>query len=372
MPMPRTLVLLFFILVQGLPALALESATPSRRAALISLVPARNEVKSLALTDFGGWAYFSDLLVGSYSQDWLAAFSYSRKQFTWFAPAEGELSVPPALIGSSLVVGFRNGRLSKIDPLTGKNLWSIELDSYPNRAIPMVGSTLLVATASQILYAIDFQTGKTEWLYDSGFPEGIVVASQSPPITRDGVVYLGLTTGELAAVDLKSGTELWRFNPVYSEGRFKDLVGEIGAGKEHLVVARYDGFIGGIRVGDSSTKVEVLWRHLLGSITTSLFRDGRFYVSTAAGDLICYESTSGKQIWKTTLGDSVGRMTSDENTLYFAGNTGLVGAVDQRSGRLLWYDELSAKLSVQPAIIEDKIYFATGLKNLYGYSLRGE
>ncbi len=340
-----------------------------RRAGVVSMRPLNNKVKALATTDFSGWTYFSDLLIGSYSPQWLAAYSYGKGQYQWFVPTKAELAIPPVVFGGSMVLAFRDGMLEKIDPLTGKTAWSISLDSYANRNISMVGNTLLVGTASQILYAVDFQSGKTEWLYDAGFPEGLIVAAQPSPVSKNGIVYFGLTNGELAAIELKSGTELWRFNPIYSESRFKDIVGEVASHQNRLLVTRYDGFVGLLTIGDSSTKVEIVWRQLIGSITTSLYKDGRYFVATVSGDLYCYDADSGSQLWKLSLGDSIGRMMTDENNIYFAGNTGLVGAVDFRKGSLIWYDELAARFSTPPLFVDDKILFFSGLKNIYSYSL---
>jgi outer membrane protein assembly factor BamB len=340
-----------------------------RRAEMISLQPNNNIVKPLATTDFAGWSYFSDILVGSYSPDWLAGYSLARREYVWFSSSKGELSVPPQVLGSSMILGFKDGVLQRIDPLTGRESWTISLDSYPNRAITMVGNVLLVSTASQILYAIDFQTGKTEWLYDAGFPESIVLSSQSAPISHAGVIYFGVHSGELVAIDAKSGAELWRFSPAYSESRFKDVVGELAVVGNVLVMSRYDGFVGGLRLAESASKVEVIWKHQLSSITTSLVRDGRYFVSTSTGEVMAFDAQSGNRFWKVQIGESAGRMAADETNLFIAGNTGMVAAIQMRDGQVEWYDQLDAKLSAPPLLHEDRVYFFTGLKNIYSYRL---
>jgi len=39
-------------------------------------------------------------------------------------------------------------------------------------------------------------------------------------------------------------------------------------------------------------------------------------------------------------------------------------------GTIQWHDDLGGDIASIPILSEDSIYFATGLKNIYGYKLR--
>lgn len=339
----------------------------AKSAGLISFNPKLNEQKPLAMIDYSGWAYFSELLLGSVSESWFTGFSLAKNKYMWFLPTKAQTSIPPMIIGSSLFIALRDGSLQKVDPFTGAVAWKIELDSYINRPLLNVGSVLLGFTASQILYAIDLKSGKTEWLYDSGFPESLILATLAKIIHKNDTIYLGLNNGEIASVNLKTGTEIWRYNPVFSEGRFKDVVGEMAILNDNILVSRYDGFVGALELSENPAKINVKWRHLLGTISTSAYRDGRYYVGTVAGELICFDGVNGTRIWRTQLSDAVANIFVDENRIYISGSTGFIGALDTKDGKILWHDHLMARLTTEPLFFNDKIYFSTGYKNLYGF-----
>ena len=60
---------------------------------------------------------------------------------------------------------------------------------------------------------------------------------------------------------------------------------------------------------------------------------------------------------------------AQENKLYAAGGDGYVSLLNSKTGNVIWHDRLAASLVTPPLMLNNKIYFSSGLGNLYGYHL---
>lgn len=357
----------------SLPAGPVESA-PKQAAArpfrlgFWSLNEVVDQEKPLAAFDSAGFVVNSGLLIGGLDSDWVAGLSLSTLKMQWFLEGRSDLTAPPGSFGSSVVLGYRDGRVVKIDALTGKKQWTTELDSFSERPFLLNGTTLYVVTAAQVLYALDFQTGRKLWLYDGGFPDGLSIGGGARPVVHENKVIFGLASGELLAVGVDDGKLVWRYNPSYTEARFHDYVGEMVVRNGKLLVTRYDGLAASIDLQGSNRSVA--WQEQLPGLTTSSFRNGRYFVGALNGDIYALNPDDGRRIWRTVTGASVTTITAGETTLYVAGHDGRVTALASADGKVAWYDKLGTSLASPPAVFNDAIYYTTGLKSVYAYKLR--
>jgi outer membrane protein assembly factor BamB len=133
------------------------------------------------------------------------------------------------------------------------------------------------------LYCFDAGDGTTLWSFKTGH-----VAMSSPsvdPVARK--VYFGSHDHNVYALDIDSGRELWRF---------ETLAQVYGS---PTIVPRSDGNGNVIIIGSTDQRIYMLneitgraeWQELLDGKVTSvpLVSDGRLYVSTDGGDLVCWE-----------------------------------------------------------------------------------
>ena len=119
-----------------------------------------------------------------------------------------------------------------LDAATGRVLWI-----YPyvpskdarlccgrvNRGLAVLGDTLFMGTIDAHLVAIDTKTGKPIWDTTVARPEAGYAITHAPLVVKDKVI-VGTAGGEygirgfIAAYDVKSGKEAWRFNTVPGPG----------------------------------------------------------------------------------------------------------------------------------------------------------
>lgn len=355
--------------VASLPlALAVEAAAGRPfRLDYFNLNPQLNEQKPLATIESAGWVINSGILVGAFDARWVGGLSLATRRVQWWYEASSDLAAPPGSFGSSVVLGFRDGKLVKLDALTGNQQWSASLDAFADRPVLLSGKTLFVVTSSQVLYALDFQTGKTLWLYDAGYPEGLKLRGAARPITSDGKVIFGLASGELLAVEAESGKLSWRYNPAYNDARFHDVVGEMVVRSGHLILTRYDGLIA--RIDISSSIRSPVWQETTSGIASSFYHNGRLYVGGTNGDISAYNVENGRRLFRTPNDAVTMTFAASENVIYAAGAGGRISAFDATSGELIWHDRLASMVVTTPVIHEDAIYFMTGQKSVYSYRL---
>ena len=337
------------------------------RTGFFKLAPELDREKPLAVADYGGWVESNGVLLGSLEDEWLTGLNLPGLNPKWWKKSPGAQTCPPASFGNWAIFGFRNGSIWKVNALTGEKAWEQKLDSFPARRIKKAGNQLLVVTASQTIYALDSESGSVNWVYDSNASDGLTVRTLAAPTVHQDRVYYGVSSGEVIALNLKSGERIWTHNPAFSEARFHDVVGEILIIDKILLVTRYDGVMAALNLNNPKQSV---WDKpvKLNSITDSSFRHGRLYIGTHNGYIYAFNPVNGQQLWQSHLGVSISSITAGETKLYVTSTQGRIAALDISKGDLLWYDQVEGLITGSPIYIGNNIYFQTGLRNFYGYS----
>ena len=119
-----------------------------------------------------------------------------------------------------------------LDPVTGRVFWVYSYAPSPlsrpccgrvNRGVAVVGDTLFMGTIDAHLLAIDAKNGKPLWNTTVAKPEAGYAITHAPLVIKDKVI-VGVAGGEfgirgfIAAYDVKTGKEAWRFNTVPGPG----------------------------------------------------------------------------------------------------------------------------------------------------------
>lgn len=344
-------------------------ATPCRpfRAGIVKLNPELDEIKPLAAQDPGGWAVSDQHLIGAIDHRWLAAFSLSGYQPQWFHELAAPVSAPVSVVGDQVLVGLRNGELRSIDQKTGTLKWSQQLGRFVSRPILAVGTTVIAVNVDQQIFALDLQSGNRIWVFEGGRPVNLVVHGGAAPVVAGNQVFFGTSNGEVLSIELSTGRLLWRHSPRYSEFRFKDVIGQLVVFDQLLLIARYDGKLFALDINSGANRIA--WENEYSSITTTAFREGVLYVGLLNGEVLAVNASNGKLQWRSQTGESVASLTTGETTLYAGGTEGRITALGNRDGLLLWHDDLQGAVTHAPVLHDGVLYFATGLKVLYGYKI---
>jgi len=119
-----------------------------------------------------------------------------------------------------------------LDAVTGRIFWMYSYtpvkDARPccgrvNRGVAVLGDTLFMGTIDARLIAIDAKNGKPLWNVEVGDPASGYAITHAPLIVKDKVI-VGVAGGEygirgyIAAYDVKTGNEAWRFYTIPGKG----------------------------------------------------------------------------------------------------------------------------------------------------------
>ncbi len=345
------------------------AAAPERpfRSSYVMINDALDRVKPLAPHDRSGWAMGADMLIGPYDDEWVVGYSMSGKRPMWWIPAPSPLAAPVTMLGSWVMLGYRDGKLAKVDAVSGKVAWETTVDSFVSRRSALAGAILVIVTARQQVYGIDFQTGATRWLYDPGAPENIVVQYAAAPLATADRVYVGTANGEIHALQTDSGKLLWATSPDIVEGRFHDVVGDIVLHGDRVIVSRYDGLVASLIVDEELPRVS--WKEQLPTVTTSTYRNGRVYLGTLGGQVYAYNAGTGKIVWTAETGQTVAFLTATEEGILASGSQGRITYLDADQGKMRWHDDIAGAPTTPPLVVDKHVFVVSGMKAIYGYQV---
>ena len=119
-----------------------------------------------------------------------------------------------------------------LDAATGRTYWAYSYTPSPkarpccgriNRGVAVLGDRLFMGTIDARLIALDAKTGKPVWNVEVAKPESGYALTHAPLVVKDKVI-VGTAGGEygirgfIAAYDVKTGKEVWRFHNIPEPG----------------------------------------------------------------------------------------------------------------------------------------------------------
>jgi outer membrane protein assembly factor BamB len=189
----------------------------------------------------------------------------------------------------------------------------------------------------------------------------------APAAVRDGVAYVGTTSGVFNAIRIRDGSFAWAV-PV---GRA--VYGEALAAEDAVYFVCDDGYLYKLSRSDGKE----LWRYDLGGeraprvlmhptvdewdyrAPRPVLADGVLFVGSAAGSFHAVRADSGARVWRLE-GSSRIRADAlvDGPRVIFGNFDGLLYALERDSGHEVWKQDTQAFINASPALVGDKLLVA--------------
>ncbi len=242
--------------------------------------------------------------------------------------------------------------------------------------------TVYFGTVDGILYAMDKQTARELWRFETGG------AVWHPPAVDEGVVVFGSHDGKLRAVDAQGGELLWEFQAGQVDWEVRDIFIN---GTPNIVdgVVYFSSEDFNVYAVDLASGREV-WRHRLEEEPQALeipIVDGVAYIGAWDGNLHAIDIETGEERWRsqTEFRDQMSNQVTfvtvvplvTEEGVYFTDWAGNLIAVELETGRQIWrFSPPTADLRhvgsrSHLAMHDDVVYYATlEDRHLYGVDRR--
>lgn len=302
----------------------------------------------------------------------------------WTASLAGEdedgllLGLSPATDGQRIYAAGRDGMVSAFDLATGDRVWRTEVPRLTigstaslgawNKLVssattvsrqrlaagPSVGGGLLVVGSSDgEVAALDAEDGRLLW--------NVTVGSEvnAAPATDGTRVFVRLASGQLIALDAKTGEQRWFADqpaPSLSlRGSSRPLIGDgrVYAGFDNGKVAAYEVERGQLMwespLASPSGRSEI--ERLVDIDGPMRLAAGELYAVAYHGRAASLDADTGRPLWQRDLSSSAG-LTADGLAVYVTDADSQVWALDRVNGGPLWTQaDLRARMLTAPAVV---------------------
>lgn len=168
----------------------------------------------------GGLGVVGDKLYATTSGGQVYALDVATGDFAWRTEIGASMRSAPTIAGERVFVVSHNNRLHVLDSGSGQLLWNHsgiqELLAIMGGAAPAVARGIVAAPySSGEVYTLKASDGRYLWhdaLSSIGAVDPYVNINDivAAPVIADGVLYVANTSGQMAALDLERGREIWR------------------------------------------------------------------------------------------------------------------------------------------------------------------
>jgi outer membrane protein assembly factor BamB len=216
-----------------------------------------------------------------------------------------QIASPPVVADGKLFFLDADHRVHAVDAGDGRRIWTEQLRSTSRDrvarggGVAVSGGRVFVTTGFGFIVALDVNSGEEVWRTPAGAP------FHSAPTISGGRVYGITNDSELIAFDAGTGTVLWNHQAIAEPARILSAP-SVGVDGETVIAP----FASGELVALLSANGRRLWSDAL--------------------------SRSGRLTSLSAINDIAGRPAVDGDVVFAASHSGVLAAIDLRSGQRVW------------------------------------
>lgn len=260
------------------------------------------------------------VLVGDYGNTFYSLDVTSGAEKWKFADSKGRYIAGSLVVGDLILAPSVDNVLYALNT-QGRQEWKFTAKNDIWAAPVSDGKQVYVASMDRNIHALNLKDGSPTWSVDLG-----AAILSAPALSSNGVLFAGTLGKEVAAVDAKSGTILWKF-----------------------------------------AATGAVW-------ASPVVKDGVVYIGDVEKNLYAIDAKSGSELWKVEMPSAVYAAAAIIPTgLIIATDGGDLVALSFK-GEKLWSQRINGKLYSTPVVAGEKVFAAVkdSEKLLFAYDFSGK
>ncbi|MCS7300986.1 MAG: PQQ-like beta-propeller repeat protein [Fimbriimonadales bacterium] len=231
----------------------------------------------------------------------------------WIFTAESAPTARPLLDGETLYIGTGRGELYALNARNGEPLWKepYRADDFISGGLVKEGETIFFGTNSGFVHAVSTAGGRRRWLFrlpaPNYDPQPVFAGNNLYVTSNDVVISLNPNSGAVRW-SRRFNTE-FRLAPAANDDYIAVLTRE-----NRLYVFDHTGKI----VAGDREPIEMRYEPL----TAPEIHNGKLWLATRRGTLLCYSLPDGKLEWLYTLRPPEGTVDANNRRVAYLGISG--------------------------------------------------
>ena len=280
-----------------------------------------------------------------------------RDNMQWFFQTPGPVLASPIVAGELMLVNGGDGVLYAIDSSTGNLKWRVPVGDALVAGTPAVARGIVyVAAQGHGLMALNLYSGTPLWRVDTHLPV------RAAPMVAGSLLFVMVGANDLLCLDRLTGKEYWEF-------KSEDVLSDFWPSQGLPAVTINDGGLVFVALG-ASTEFNALslrtgrkvWEQRMDSrMVGSPVYDAQsnlVFAATWMGHVYAMDSRTGTIRWRYDLpradnidaGFASGPALANE-TLFIVDYTGRVMALDAHNGRPHWIFQGQGSIVASPIVL---------------------
>lgn len=271
---------------------------------------------------------------------------------------------------NALFIGTANGLVVALQQTSGRILWQAKEISDVSAAPAASDDIVIVKTTSGRVDAFRAKDGMPLWNYLHQEPSLVLRGTSSPKISGK-VVICGFSNGEIVALNINNGEILWQQQAAIPSGSFLmdrrvDIIADPVVSNGVAYVSAYQGGIAAIDIRSGS----IIWRKDLASTAGVAIDQSKVYVVDNTDKLWALRRTNGDEVWQSDIliRRGLSTPTVSGGLLIVGDASGYVHWLSASTGKLVARSKVAGSVVVAPigydrqALVVDVDGGATGFK----------
>ena len=220
--------------------------------------------------------------------------------------------------------GSRQDTVTAVESLSKNVLWQRVMSSEVMSISRVENELIYVITNDSKVTAIDTNTGKFIWI-NTQIPAALSIRGSSTPIIEDDKVYIGFEDGRIVSYNATNGDIIWQ-------------------------------------VQLPSTRIETVIDRLNDIDGSMILDNGVLYVISYQGSIAAIDSFNGQLLW-TKEASSINGLASNNNSIFYIDNDGIMKSVDKYTGRQEWEQSQFFKRLIGSPVFFNDFIIANDIEN---------